>query len=72
MGCGRAGNERLGWYASRIHTGATKFVAFDYGDRHTCVREPRRQRRACLAGPNDDGVESSRHEAPRLRKIAGH
>ena len=72
MGRVRAGNERLCWYTPRIHTRATKLVAFDNGDRHARVRKPRRQRRAGLASPDDDGVELSRHEILRLEKIAGH
>src|SRR5262245_34668637 len=67
----RAGNERLCRDTSRIHTGATKLVTFNNGDCHARGREPRSQRRACLAGPDDDGIELSRHEAPPLRKIAG-
>jgi hypothetical protein len=47
-------------------------VAFNNGDRHARCRKPRSQRWACLAGPDDDGIELSRQEAPRLRKIAGH
>jgi hypothetical protein len=46
MGRVRAGNERLCWYTSRIHTGATKVVAFNNGDRHARVRKPRSQRPA--------------------------
>ena len=69
MGGVRAGNERLCRYTSRIHTGATKLVAFNNGDRHARCRKPRSQRRACLAGPDDDCIEMPQHEAPPLRKI---
>jgi hypothetical protein len=73
MGRVRAGNERLCRYASRIHTGATKLVAFDNGDCHARGRKPRSQRRAGLAGPDDDGIEMSRHEGPPSeRKIYHH
>jgi hypothetical protein len=57
MGRVRAGNECLGRDTSRVHTGATKLVAFNNGDRHAGGRKPRSQRRACLARPNDDGIE---------------
>src|SRR5262249_15233000 len=69
MGGVRAGNERLCWYTSRIHTCATKLVAFNNGDRHARSCKPRSQRRACLAGPDDDCIEMLRHYAPPLRKI---
>ena len=72
MGRVRAGNERLCRDTSRIHTCATKLVAFNNGDCHARGRKPRSQRRACLAGPDDDCIEMPRHEAPPLRKIAGH
>src|ERR1043165_668778 len=70
MGRVRAGNERLCRDAARIHTGATKPMTFNNGDCHARCRKPRSQRRACLAGPDDDGIELSRHAAPPLRKIA--
>ena len=57
MGRVRAGDHRLGRDASRVHTGAAKLVAFDDGDRLARGRKPRRQGRACLARPDDDGVE---------------
>src|SRR5262249_19296683 len=72
MGRVGAGNEGLGRDTSRIHTGAAKLVAFNNGDGHARFRKPRTQRRARLAGPDDDGIETPRHEAPPLRKIAGH
>jgi hypothetical protein len=68
MGRVRAGNERLCWYTSRIDTGATKLVAFNNGDRHARIRKPRSQRRTCLAGPDNDGIELSRHEAPSFKE----
>ena len=63
MGRIRAGNERLCRNTSRIHTCAAKLVAFNNRDRHARVRKPRSQRRACLAGPDDDGVEIPRHRS---------
>ena len=56
-----AGNERLRRYTSSIHTCATKLVAFNDGDRHARGRKLRSQRRACLAGCDDDCVEMLRH-----------
>jgi hypothetical protein len=53
----RAGNHRLCRNAARIHAGATKLVPFDDGNCLARAREPRRQGRACLARPDDDGVE---------------
>jgi hypothetical protein len=43
-------------------------VPFNNGDRHAGVRKPPSQRRARLAGPDDDGIELSRHEAPRFNE----
>src|ERR1041384_2287152 len=60
----RASHERLCRYASRIHTGAAKLVAFNNGNSHARGRKPRSQRGACLAGPNNNGIEMPRHEAP--------
>ena len=71
MRCVRAGDECLCRDTSRIHTCAAKLVAFDNGDSHARGRKPRRQRRTCLAGSDDDCIEIPRHEAPPLRKIAG-
>ena len=65
MGRVRAGNERLRRYTSCIHTCATKLVAFNNGNSHARGRKPRSQRRACLARPDDDGVEVSRHQVFR-------
>src|SRR5258705_7036412 len=50
------GIHRLGRRTSRIHTGAAKLAAFNDGDGHTGGRKPRRQGRAGLARPDDDGV----------------
>jgi hypothetical protein len=41
-------------------------VPFNNGGCHARGRKPRSQSRACLAGPDDDGIELSRHEAPPL------
>ena len=57
MGRVGAGNHRLCRNASRIHTGAAELVAFDDRDRFARIGKPRRQGRACLARPDDDGVE---------------
>src|SRR5438270_7685818 len=57
VGCIRAGNHRLCRDAARVHTGAAKLVTFDDGDCLARTGEPRRQGRACLARPDDDGVE---------------
>ena len=67
----RAGNHRLCRDAARIHAGAAKLVTFDNGDCLACGRKPRRQGRACLARPDDDGVEMPRHKYPfqRLQAI---
>ena len=57
MGRVGAGDHRLCRDASRVHTGAAELVAFDDRDCFARVRKPRRQGRACLARPDDDGVE---------------
>jgi hypothetical protein len=51
------GNHRLRWDASRIHTGAAELVTFDNCYGFARVGKSRRQGRACLARPDDDGVE---------------
>src|SRR6185369_614407 len=51
------GNKRLGRYASGVDTSAAKLVALNNRDRHASGRKPPSQRRACLTGANDDGVE---------------
>src|SRR5271165_3318630 len=56
MGRIRAGHHRLGRGASRIHAGAAKLLPFNNGDSHARGRKPRRQGRASLARPDDDGV----------------
>src|SRR5262249_29489031 len=57
MGSICACNHRLCGDTSRVHAGPAKFVAFDDSDRLSPSRKPRRQGRACLAGPDDDCVE---------------
>ena len=39
------------------------------GDRHARGRKPRSQRRAHLAGPDDDCIELAQHETPPLTNI---
>src|SRR6266536_5984808 len=56
MGRVRAGHKCHGRDASRVHACAAKLVPFDNGDPHACCRKPRRQRRACLARPDDDCI----------------
>src|SRR5262249_49343181 len=57
MGALGACNHRLCGDTARVHAVPAKFVAFDDSDRLSPSRKPRRQGRACLAGPDDDCVE---------------
>jgi hypothetical protein len=57
MCCVRTGHECLCGNASRINAGATKLVTFSDRDRHARGDKPFSQRRACLTGPDDDGIE---------------
>ena len=61
-----------GWTANWLGPLKYGLRTFNNGDCHARGRKPRSQRRACLAGPDDDGIETPRHETPPLRKIAGH
>src|SRR5438045_1974887 len=56
-----AGDERLCRRATRVDARTTDQVALDHGHGHACGREPADQRRARLAGANDDGVEMPDH-----------
>ena len=58
MGGVGAGDHRLRWDATRIHTGAAELLTFDNGYRFARAGKSCRQGRACLARPNDDGLEA--------------
>src|SRR5215472_1430174 len=68
MGRVGAGNECLCRCAPRIHTCATKLVAFNNGNRHARGCKPRSQRWASLASPDDDCIEMLGHWAPPFKE----
>ena len=61
----RTGDQSLGRNTAVVHAGAADKLAFDDGDRLAGGSESSGQRRARLAGTDDDGVESLWHRSPR-------
>ena len=58
-----AGDQRLGRHAAGVDAGSAEQMALDQRDLHAGGSQPSSQRGPGLPGPDDDGVESSFHDA---------
>ena len=59
-----AGDQRLGRRAAGVDAGAAEQLALDDATLHAGGRQARRERRAGLAGADDDGVEVRHQQQP--------
>src|SRR6185312_14411226 len=63
-----AGDQGLGGRAAGIDAGAAEILALDQRHRHPGLTQPLGQRRAGLAGADDDGVGRAGHRLCTIRK----
>ena len=66
-----AGDQRLGGHASRVDAGPAEQAPLDERHLHAGAREPPRERRPGLPGPDDDGVERGHGPLPRCPRRTG-
>src|SRR4029077_13776810 len=66
MSCARTRHQRLRWDAAVIDTGAAESLALDNRHLHSCVCQPNRKRRSCLASANNDRIIFGCHGDPSV------